>query len=148
MFQRAWDAGINFFDTANIYAEGTSEEITGDAALQLGYEQGLVGVTVQAVAQRAGVTKGGLFHHFRAKKRFSKPSSSTSSNSWTARSTRSLPTIRNPMALSPAPILRSCCGAVTSLATNNGQDCQPPLWPTPDQPTLDGVDGKEAHATC
>ncbi|WP_185984054.1 TetR/AcrR family transcriptional regulator [Aureimonas mangrovi] len=38
-----------------------------EAALQLGYEQGLAAVTVQAVAQRAGVTKGGLFHHFPSK---------------------------------------------------------------------------------
>jgi len=38
-----------------------------DAALQLGYERGLAAVTVQAVAQRAGVTKGGLFHHFPSK---------------------------------------------------------------------------------
>jgi aryl-alcohol dehydrogenase-like predicted oxidoreductase len=29
MFRAAWDAGINFYDTANVYAEGTSEEITG-----------------------------------------------------------------------------------------------------------------------
>jgi aryl-alcohol dehydrogenase-like predicted oxidoreductase len=29
MFQRAWEKGINFYDTANVYAEGTSEEITG-----------------------------------------------------------------------------------------------------------------------
>ncbi|MEQ1901842.1 MAG: aldo/keto reductase [Devosia sp.] len=29
MYKAAWDAGINFFDTANVYAEGTSEEITG-----------------------------------------------------------------------------------------------------------------------
>ena len=30
MYRRAWEAGINFFDTANVYAEGTSEEITGE----------------------------------------------------------------------------------------------------------------------
>jgi aryl-alcohol dehydrogenase-like predicted oxidoreductase len=29
MYKRAWDAGVNFYDTANVYAEGTSEEITG-----------------------------------------------------------------------------------------------------------------------
>lgn len=38
-----------------------------DAALQLGYEKGMAGVTVNAVAERAGVTKGGLFHHFASK---------------------------------------------------------------------------------
>jgi len=35
-----------------------------EAAVALAEEQGLAGVTVQAVAERAGVTKGGLFHHF------------------------------------------------------------------------------------
>jgi Predicted oxidoreductases (related to aryl-alcohol dehydrogenases) len=30
-FQRALEAGINFFDTANVYSDGTSEEITGRA---------------------------------------------------------------------------------------------------------------------
>ncbi len=35
-----------------------------DAAARLAEEQGFAAVTVQAVAQAAGVTKGGLFHHF------------------------------------------------------------------------------------
>ncbi len=30
-FQQAIEAGINFFDTANVYSDGTSEEITGRA---------------------------------------------------------------------------------------------------------------------
>ncbi|MFT4250885.1 MAG: TetR/AcrR family transcriptional regulator [Caulobacter sp.] len=38
-----------------------------EAAVALAEEQGLGGVTVQAVADRAGVTKGGLFHHFASK---------------------------------------------------------------------------------
>lgn len=38
-----------------------------EAAWHLAYEQGLSAVTVQAVATRAGVTKGGLFHHFPTK---------------------------------------------------------------------------------
>ena len=29
--QRAIDAGINFFDTANVYSQGSSEEIVGRA---------------------------------------------------------------------------------------------------------------------
>lgn len=33
-------------------------------AAKIAVEQGLSGVTVQAVAQAAGVSKGGLFHHF------------------------------------------------------------------------------------
>lgn len=35
-----------------------------DGAARLAVEQGLSSVTVQAVADAAGVTKGGLFHHF------------------------------------------------------------------------------------
>jgi aryl-alcohol dehydrogenase-like predicted oxidoreductase len=29
--QRAWEAGVNFFDTANVYSDGSSEEILGRA---------------------------------------------------------------------------------------------------------------------
>jgi aryl-alcohol dehydrogenase (NADP+) len=32
-FRQALDAGINFFDTANVYSDGSSEEITGRALL-------------------------------------------------------------------------------------------------------------------
>ncbi len=35
LFRRAWEAGINFFDTANVYAQGTSEEITGTLIKEL-----------------------------------------------------------------------------------------------------------------
>ncbi|MCG5248120.1 MULTISPECIES: TetR/AcrR family transcriptional regulator [Methylobacteriaceae] len=38
-----------------------------DCAATLALEQGLAGVTVQAVSAAAGVTKGGLFHHFPSK---------------------------------------------------------------------------------
>ncbi len=36
IFRRAFDAGINFIDTANVYASGQSEEITGAALKSLG----------------------------------------------------------------------------------------------------------------
>jgi aryl-alcohol dehydrogenase-like predicted oxidoreductase len=36
IFRAAWDGGINFYDTANVYAEGTSEEITGTLLKELG----------------------------------------------------------------------------------------------------------------
>lgn len=36
IFRRAFDAGINFIDTANVYASGQSEEITGQALKTLG----------------------------------------------------------------------------------------------------------------
>ncbi|MCX8997472.1 TetR/AcrR family transcriptional regulator [Rhizobiaceae bacterium BDR2-2] len=38
-----------------------------DAAEKLAVDQGVAGVTIQAVADAAGVTKGGLFHHFPSK---------------------------------------------------------------------------------
>lgn len=34
-YREAWEAGINFFDTADMYAIGTSEEITGKAMKEL-----------------------------------------------------------------------------------------------------------------
>lgn len=35
-YKRAWEAGINFYDTANIYSLGVCEEITGRALRDLG----------------------------------------------------------------------------------------------------------------
>lgn len=40
-----------------------------DCTARLAAEQGIVAVTVQAVAAAAGVTKGGLFHHFPSKEK-------------------------------------------------------------------------------
>ncbi|HEX4590007.1 MAG TPA: aldo/keto reductase [Gemmataceae bacterium] len=34
-YRRAWEAGINFFDTADMYSDGVSEEVTGYALRQL-----------------------------------------------------------------------------------------------------------------
>src|SRR5574340_1143774 len=34
--QRAWEAGINFFDTADVYSLGESERILGNTLRQLG----------------------------------------------------------------------------------------------------------------
>ena len=33
----AWDRGVNFFDNAQVYAAGQSEEIMGDALAKLGW---------------------------------------------------------------------------------------------------------------
>ncbi|HEU0220711.1 MAG TPA: TetR/AcrR family transcriptional regulator [Paracoccaceae bacterium] len=38
-----------------------------DCAASMAMNQGLTGLTIQAVADAAGVTKGGLFHHFPSK---------------------------------------------------------------------------------
>lgn len=35
LFRRAWEAGVNFFDTANVYSHGSSEEITGQMLREL-----------------------------------------------------------------------------------------------------------------
>lgn len=37
--QEAWDHGINFFDTAEVYAEGKSEIIMGKALKKCGFER-------------------------------------------------------------------------------------------------------------
>ncbi len=34
-FRRAWEAGINFFDTADMYSDGASEEVLGNALREL-----------------------------------------------------------------------------------------------------------------
>jgi len=39
LFKRAVDGGINFIDTANIYSEGLSEEMTGQAIRNLGLQR-------------------------------------------------------------------------------------------------------------
>ncbi len=41
-FKRAIEAGINFFDTANVYSNGVSEEITGRALRDFGKREELV----------------------------------------------------------------------------------------------------------
>jgi aryl-alcohol dehydrogenase-like predicted oxidoreductase len=44
-FRQALDAGINFFDTANVYSEGVSEEITGRALKQMARREEIVVAT-------------------------------------------------------------------------------------------------------
>ncbi len=41
-FRQALDAGINFFDTANVYSDGSSEEITGSTLLSMASREELV----------------------------------------------------------------------------------------------------------
>jgi len=40
--QRAWDRGINFFDTADMYSRGVSEEILGRALKKIGHRDEIV----------------------------------------------------------------------------------------------------------
>ncbi len=48
---RAIDAGINFFDTADVYSEGLSEQITGQALRDLKIPRGQVVVATKAFGQ-------------------------------------------------------------------------------------------------
>src|SRR5580700_1741109 len=59
-FRRAIEAGINFFDTANVYSAGTSEEITGRALAEYANRDEIVLATKVHGAMRAGPNGGGL----------------------------------------------------------------------------------------
>ena len=59
-FRQAIDAGINFFDTANVYSDGTSEEITGRLLAELGRRDELVIATKVRGRMHAGPNGEGL----------------------------------------------------------------------------------------
>jgi 1-deoxyxylulose-5-phosphate synthase len=59
-FAQALDAGINFFDTANVYSDGTSEEITGRTLLSMTSREELVIATKVHGRMRPGPNGGGL----------------------------------------------------------------------------------------
>jgi aryl-alcohol dehydrogenase-like predicted oxidoreductase len=59
-FKQALDAGINFFDTANVYSAGSSEEITGRALLRLTNRDDLVIATKLHGAMRDDPNGRGL----------------------------------------------------------------------------------------
>jgi aryl-alcohol dehydrogenase (NADP+) len=59
-FRQALDAGINFFDTANVYSAGSSEEITGRALLSLTDRDNVVIATKVRGPMRQGPNGGGL----------------------------------------------------------------------------------------
>ena len=46
VLKRAWDLGINFFDTANVYSNGRSEEILGEFLSGLGREEVVIATKV------------------------------------------------------------------------------------------------------
>lgn len=60
MYRRAWEAGINFFDTANVYAAGTSEEITGTLLKELAPREEIVLATKLNGRMRPGPNGMGL----------------------------------------------------------------------------------------
>ncbi len=59
-FRQALDAGINFFDTANTYSGGTSEEITGETLLSMTSRDDLVIATKVWGVVRPGPNGHGL----------------------------------------------------------------------------------------
>ncbi len=58
--RRALDAGINFFDTANVYSDGTSEEIVGRALADMARREEIVLATKVHGTMRRGPNGGGL----------------------------------------------------------------------------------------
>jgi aryl-alcohol dehydrogenase-like predicted oxidoreductase len=49
-FRQALDAGINFFDTANVYSSGSSEEFLGRALTELGVQRDAVVIATKVYA--------------------------------------------------------------------------------------------------
>lgn len=60
ILKRAWEAGINFFDTANVYSAGTSEEIVGKVLKELAPRDELIIATKVHGEMRAGPNGRGL----------------------------------------------------------------------------------------
>src|SRR5260370_28909135 len=46
-YRQAIDVGINFFDTADLYSQGKSEEVTGRALKKLGVRRGESAIVMQ-----------------------------------------------------------------------------------------------------
>jgi aryl-alcohol dehydrogenase-like predicted oxidoreductase len=59
-YKRAIEAGINFFDTANMYSNGASEEVTGDLLRKHGNRDELVIATKVHFPTGSGPNMGGL----------------------------------------------------------------------------------------
>lgn len=59
-FAKALEAGINFFDTANVYSDGTSEEFLGRAIKELARRDEVVIATKVHGRMRADANGGGL----------------------------------------------------------------------------------------
>jgi aryl-alcohol dehydrogenase-like predicted oxidoreductase len=60
LLRKAVEAGINFFDTANVYSDGSSEEIVGRVLLDLAPREELVIATKVCGRMRPGPNGGGL----------------------------------------------------------------------------------------
>jgi 1-deoxyxylulose-5-phosphate synthase len=60
IFRKAWESGIKFFDTANVYAAGTSEELTGTLLKELAPRDEIVLATKVFGRMRPGPNGQGL----------------------------------------------------------------------------------------
>src|SRR6201992_511902 len=60
IIKRALDAGINFFDTANVYSGGSSEEITGRALTDMAGRAEIALATSVEAPMRAAPSGAGL----------------------------------------------------------------------------------------
>jgi aryl-alcohol dehydrogenase-like predicted oxidoreductase len=60
MFRKAWEGGVNFIDTANVYAAGTSEEITGALVRELAPREEIILATKVFNRTRPGPNGMGL----------------------------------------------------------------------------------------
>ncbi|WP_369174649.1 aldo/keto reductase [Streptomyces sp. R28] len=60
LIRQALDAGINFFDTANVYSDGTSEEIVGKALRDFAHRDEIVLATKVNGRMRPGSNGAGL----------------------------------------------------------------------------------------
>jgi len=60
IIKKALDLGINFFDTANVYSDGTSEEIVGRALKDFGNRDEIVLATKVYFPMHEGPNSGGL----------------------------------------------------------------------------------------
>src|SRR5271167_14724 len=60
IIKQALDAGINFFDTANVYSAGSSEEVTGRALAEFARRDEIVLATKVHGQMQPGPNGGGL----------------------------------------------------------------------------------------
>src|SRR5580698_8906272 len=60
LIRRALDAGVNFFDTANVYSEGTSEEIVGAALKEFARREEIILATKVHGRMHPGPNGAGL----------------------------------------------------------------------------------------
>lgn len=60
LYRQAWEGGVNFFDSANMYAGGTSEEVTGTLLRELGSRDEMVIATKVFRPTRTGPNAKGL----------------------------------------------------------------------------------------